>query len=388
METRRLGRTEKQVSILGVGGGYVMLRDLADATAIYQRAYELGVNYFDGRYGASSSMQRPVIAQKREAFVVGTKTASSTREGALKRIDEDLAELGSDYLDIFYLRTYNREMLHTHFAPGGSLEGCQEAKKQGKIHAIGLAGHSDLRALAEGVESGFVDVVQFPLNVVRREALDVLVPTCLKYDAGMVVMKPVNVGLVPADVCLRWLANTPVHTMAAGMSTLEHLEIDVAAVERDPMALTPAEEAEVEQWRQKMDLETCRICDKVCQAVCEKNLNIDWLIYHDVFQNELRRLGVRGFLEYPFANWVKEQAEFTFSNTLAMLQSCTQCGKCVEVCPHHLPVTDLLERIKEQQSALLEELRRLQWTDEYQGSESPLPKHILASWISGGKKKA
>lgn len=387
MEYRRLGRTEKQVSLLGIGGGYVMLLDIEAGTGIYQRAAELGVNYFDGRYGYTSTMQRPVIKQDREHFIVATKTASNTRDAALRRIDEDLAELETDYLDIFYLRAYNQEMIDAHFAPGGSVEGLLEARDQGKIHALGLAGHSDLSALARGVDTGLVDVVEFPLNVVRRDAFDDLIPACLREDVGMVIMKPVNVGLVPAEVALTWLANQPIHVMAPGISTMEQLEIDVAALDRDPMALTPEEAAVAEHWRQKMDTETCRICDKVCQAVCEQHLIIDWQIYHNVFQNELRRLGVEGFLEYPFAPWVRKNAERTFSNTLAEIQACTQCGKCEEVCPHHLPIMDILERIKEEQASLLEALRTTGWSEIYEGSESPFPKRVLESWISGGKKR-
>jgi len=387
MEYRRLGRTGKQVSILGIGGGYVMLRSIEDGIELYQRAAELGVNYFDGRYGATGTMQRPVIAQKRPSFVVGTKTANDSREGVLRRIDEDLQELGTDYLDIFYLRTYNQEMLDAHFAPGGSLDGALIAKEDGRIHAIGLAGHSDLAALARGVESGLVDVVQFPLNIVRRDAWDELIPKCIEHDAGMVIMKPMNVGLVPAEVSLPWLANQPVHVMAPGISTLEQLELDVQILDRETMALSSQEEIDVESWRVKMDLETCRICDSVCQKVCEEGLKIDWLIYHNVFQNELRRLGVSGYTQYPFADWVKEQSEFTFAHTLAELQACTDCGKCVEICPHHLPVTDLLERIKEQQVALLAELREMKWNQEFQDSATPLPNKVLKAWISGGKKR-
>jgi predicted aldo/keto reductase-like oxidoreductase len=387
MEYRRLGRTEKQVSLLGVGGGYVMLLDIEHATQVYQRAAELGVNYFDGRYGYSSTMQRPVIRQDRAHFIVGSKTASTTHEDVLRRVDEDLKELDSGYLDIYYLRAYNQEMINTHFAPGGSVEGLLEAKQQGKIHALGLAGHSDLTALARGVETGLIDVVEFPLNIVRREAFDILIPACQKHDVGMVIMKPMNVGLAPAEVCLPWLANQPIHVMAPGISNLEHLELDVKVLERQPMTLTPAEEAEVERWRDQVDLETCRICDRVCQVVCEQYLKIDWLLYHDVFQNELRRLGPQGFVEYPFAPWVKEQAEVTFANTVAELQACTHCRKCEEVCPHHLPVMDLLEEIKEQQIELLEEIKSAGWASKYKDSETPLSKKALSSWISGGKKR-
>lgn len=387
MEYRRLGRTERQVSLLGVGGGYLMLLERERGTRIYQRAYELGINYFDGRYGDTSAMQRPVIRQDREHFVVATKTASHTRAEALCRLDEDLEELDTDYLDIFYLRAYNGEMLRAHLAPGGPVEGLLEARRQGKIRALGLADHSDLAALAASVETGLIDVVEFPLNIVRRDALDVLIPTCQKHDTGMVVMKPVNVGLAPAEVCLPWLANQPIHVMAPGISTMEQLEADVAALDRRPMALSTAEEAEVERWRQATDRETCRICDKVCQVVCEQGLNIDWILYHNVFQNEFRRLGVQGFLEYPFAPWVRKHAEFTFSTTVAELEACTRCGKCEEACPHHLPVMDLLMRMKESQLALLEALAEADWTARYRDADSPLPAQTLAAWISGGKPR-
>jgi hypothetical protein len=70
------------------------------------------------------------------------------------------------------------------------------------------------------------------------------------------------VGQIPAEIGLRWLVNQRrtqqrplaqqrplVHTIVPGMSCLEHLEMDVAAVER---------------YRSKLDRETCRICDERC----------------------------------------------------------------------------------------------------------------------------
>jgi predicted aldo/keto reductase-like oxidoreductase len=373
MEMRRLGRTERQVSLLGVGGGYLTLLGLDRGTQIYQRAAELGVTYFDGRYGHSGLMQRPVIRQDRERFVVATKTAAQTREEALRRIDEDLAELDTAYLDIFYLRTYNRAMLAAHFAPGGSLEGVQEACRQGKVRAVGLAGHSDLSVLVSGVETDRVDVVMFPLNVVRRDALAVLIPVCRKHDAGTVVMKPLNAGLVPAEVSLPWLANQPIHTMAPGISTLAQLEADVLALDREPLALSAEEEAAVASWRAAMDRATCRICDGLCQAVCEQGLRIDWMLYHNVLQNEFRRLGLEGFMRYPFAPWVKKRAEAMFRAALAQLAACTHCGRCEQVCPHHLPVMSLLEEIQEGQSALVEALAAAGWAAQNASADSPMP---------------
>jgi uncharacterized protein len=376
---RRLGRTERQVSLMGVGGGYVMFQEIEAGTAFYQRAYELGINYFDGRYGYSTIMQSSVIKQNREFFILGSKTADSTRDGALARIDEDIKGLDTDYIDIYYLRAYNHAMVDAYFAPGGAVEGLLEARRKNKIRYLGLAGHSDMSALARGVETDLIDVVEFPLNIVRREALDILIPTLHKHDTGMVIMKPLNAGLIPAEVGLPWLSNQPIHVMIPGMSNLTHLEQDIAILDRNPLALSTEEEAEVDRWTRLTDDVTCRICVEQCQAVCEPKIIIDWHLYHNIFQNELRRLGVDGFINYPFAAWFKRDAEKTCTGILDSLNSCTKCGKCEEVCPFHLPILSMFQDIMEQQAALLEAIKETGWSTEYEYASSPLPANYLSS---------
>ena len=121
-----------------------------------------------GAAGGSSSWARRPRSKRRRA-----------RWAASRRI---YRELDTDYLDIFYLRTYTQEMLAGHFAPDGSVEGVLKAKEQGKVRALGLAGHSDLTALAKGIETGLVDVCMLPLNIVRREALEQVVPAARRHD--------------------------------------------------------------------------------------------------------------------------------------------------------------------------------------------------------------
>ena len=366
-----MGRTELQVSLLGVGGGYVMLNEHQIGTQIYQRAVDMGLNYFDGRYGQSSAMQRPVLGRHRERCIVATKTADSTKEGALRRIDEDLEELGTDYLDIFYLRTYTHEMLDAHMAPKGSIEGLLQARDRGKIRAIGLSNHSDPSVSVAGIETDLFDVVLFPLNIVRREALDELIPAAEKHDVGLAVMKPLSVGKIPAEIALRWLVNQPIHTIVAGMSSMDHLEMDVAAVERRPLDLSPEEEAEVESCRLELDGETCRICQGLCREVCSVEIHVSSMIHHDVLHEHYRNLGLEAFLEFPLIPWAKKSAGKHFARRLSSLQSCTRCGLCEEVCPHHLPIMDMLENMLEDHQALTQAVEEREWETRYADSESP-----------------
>ena len=124
MQYRRLGRTELQVSVLGVGGGYVMLLEPDTGTQLYQRAFDLGLNYFDGRYGDSSRKLRPVLKRGRDRCVVATKTRATSAEDVMHRVEEDLGELGTDYIDVYMLRCYKREMLDEYLAPAARLMAC------------------------------------------------------------------------------------------------------------------------------------------------------------------------------------------------------------------------------------------------------------------------
>ena len=361
---------------MGIGGGYVSLLDDDAGRRIYRRGLELGVNYLDGRYGNSNAMLRPLIRGRREQLVLGTKTAEQTAEGALSRIEEDLRELGTDTLDIFYLRTYTQEMLAGHFAPGGSVEGVLKAKEQGKVRALGLAGHSDLTALAKGIETGLVDVCMLPLNIVRREALEQVIPAAQRHDVGITVMKPMSVGMAPARLALPWLATQPIHTLAPGVSTVEQLELDAAVLDRSPMTLTPQEEEEVEGWRQRLDTAACRICDRVCQPVCEAKIPIDVYLYHDTFYNQYRALGLDGFMAVPAAPWVRAAAEEHFARAVQSIRACTHCGKCDPVCPHGLPIESMLEKTAAGYETLLEAVREAGWKTQYGGAASPYAKSV------------
>jgi predicted aldo/keto reductase-like oxidoreductase len=371
MQYRRLGRTGLEVSVLGVGGGYVMLLELEPGSQLYQRAFDLGVNYFDGRYGDSSRKLRPVLKRDRERCVVAIKTRETTAEGVIHRVEEDLGELDTDYIDVYLLRCYTHEMLQEYLIPDGAFDGLIRAREQGKIRFMGLANHGDPGVLVAGIETGLVDVVLFPLNIVQREALDRLIPVAQEHDVGLAVMKPLSVGKIPADVGLRWLANQPIHTTVPGMSSLEHLEVDVAAVEREPLALAPEEEAEVERCRGELDRRACRICQDACQSVCEKGLPVDVMIHHDVLYEHYRNLGLEAFLEFPLTPWAKRAIEGHFSRRLAKVQECTWCGLCEERCPHNVRILDMLEQMLVDHPPLIQAARERGWTETYEDAEPP-----------------
>ena len=138
---------------------------------------------------------------------------------------------------------------------------------------IGLAGHSDLTALAEGIETGLVDVVHLSAEHRAPRGAGRADPRWRKqHDVGLVVMKPVVGGHGPARSGLA-LAGEPAHPhhgagdqhpRAAGRWTWPRWSATLCALHRGGSGggALAARAGQV----------TCRICDRVCQPVCEAKL--------------------------------------------------------------------------------------------------------------------
>ena len=184
-------------------------------------------------------------------------------------------------------------------------------------------------------------------------------------------MKPLSVGKIPADIGLRWLVQQPVHCVAPGISSIEQLEADVAIVEQAQRVLSAEEQTETERTRARLDRSVCRICDQLCQSVCEADLEISLMIHHDVLYEHYRNLGLQGFLEYPLTGWARRSIEAHFSRRLAMVQACTRCGLCEARCPHGLAIIKMLEEMLVDHPPLIAAARERGWSFERQDAELP-----------------
>ncbi len=143
MKYRRLGRTNLHASVLGVGGGYLMLLERKMGTRLYERAYDLGLNYFDGRYGDSSAMLRPVLQRGRERCVMVSKTAEASADGGAAPGRRGTGGAGHGLPGRLFPASLHHEMLQERLAPSGAFDGLAKAREQGKIRFMGLANHSD-----------------------------------------------------------------------------------------------------------------------------------------------------------------------------------------------------------------------------------------------------
>ena len=346
MQYRRLGRTNLQVSVLGLGAGYLSVVDRDLGTALFERALAAGVNYIDGRYGDSNEKLAPVIKGRRSEVVIASKTNDQTGDGARRRIEEDLRDLDTDYIDVYQVRAYTHDMLAGHLAPGGSVEALEKAKAEGLIRAIGVTGHSSMPVLTDAIKTGRIDTVLFPLNILQDEAWASLIPTARAMDVGLVIMKPLATGIIPTELALRWLFAQPISTAVPGVTTMEQLEANLAVAEMSDWTLSPAEMAEVLRIRAEQEGRICRGCDDVCGPFPVEGVShVSFLIFQGVSLNHLRNFGTEGFRQHRWASADYEHMVQGFRKHLADTRGLLKAGmKDVEArCPYGVRVTDLLE---------------------------------------------
>ncbi len=171
MDRRTLGRTNLEVSEIGLGGvgvggaygGAVTERDCVETV---EHALESGINFIDTSPLYGDSERRLGIALSgvpRESYFLSTKTGTHrdrwqdyTRDGTLWSIENSLKLLKTDRFDVVLV--HDPESLNPVLAPGGALETLEDLRRQGVLRFIGL-GQRRHDFHRQAIETGRFDVI-------------------------------------------------------------------------------------------------------------------------------------------------------------------------------------------------------------------------------------
>ena len=241
---RTLGKTGEKVSAIGVGGAHAGRAATPDLTTrIIRTAIDHGITFMDNcwDYGEGECERRMGAALRngyRQKVFLMTKFDGRTKQSTARQIDESLARLETDHIDLMQLHeTARMDDADVFFAPGGPLEAVQEAKKAGKIRYIGFTGHKDplvhLRMLEVAAQHSFhFDACQMPLNLLDyhfRSFAHQVVPKLVEQGIAVLGMKPLADGSIPANKiataieCLHYAMNLPTSVVITGMDSMERL---------------------------------------------------------------------------------------------------------------------------------------------------------------------
>ncbi|MBI1390472.1 MAG: twin-arginine translocation signal domain-containing protein [bacterium] len=245
MPTRRFGRTDEKVSLLGLGGYHIaVIKDDEESISMIREAIDLGVTFLDNAWEYHSGRSEELMGRAlqdgyREKVFLMTKHHGRDKKTAMQHLEDSLRRLKTDVIDLwqFHEIVYDDdpEMI---FSEGGGIEAAIRAKEQGKVRYIGFTGHKDPRHHLEMLSHDYEwDAVQMPLNVLdaqfrsfAHEVLPILqfrgiAPLAMKTMGGGNVLRSKTAS---PEECLRYAMSLPVATVISGMQNRELLHQNVA----------------------------------------------------------------------------------------------------------------------------------------------------------------
>jgi aryl-alcohol dehydrogenase-like predicted oxidoreductase len=229
-----------------MGGYHIALPRVDEALGIrlIRSALDRGITFLDNCWdynqGKSEIRMGKALADgyRDRAFLM-TKIDGRTKEAAALQIDESLARLRTDRIDLVQFHEIVRfDDPDRIFAEEGAIHAALDAKKAGKIRYIGFTGHKDphihLRMLEVAEQNDFhFDTAQMPVNVMDahfRSFTQKVVPEMVRRGVGVLAMKTMGDGFilrsktVTAIECLHFALHQPTSVVITGIDNMEVLD--------------------------------------------------------------------------------------------------------------------------------------------------------------------
>ena len=364
LDYRMLGKTGLKVTSLAFG-----CMTTSDPSVI-ERAADFGINHFDTarvyQNGNNERMVGAALKKVRPKVIISSKSAARTKQEVLAELDTSLRELGTDYLDIWYLHMKNEPEQVTE----DLLEAQRLAKQNGKIRFAGVSTHFNMdRMLAHLAKLGQTDVVLTTYNFAMRSVdagananpdapktdMTAAIRAARKAGLGIVVMKVLAGGVARVQrgdrlyganpqalsrrlgqegvpvAAIKWaLKNESVDTAIVCMTSHDEFEENVRAMaepytEKDEKLLTAQLVAIGPKY--------CRMCG-ACGGVCERGVPVP-----DVLR----------FLTYAegYGQFALGREKFLQLGPEVTAVRCADCEHCTVQCPYGVQVAARLRRAQE-----------------------------------------
>jgi predicted aldo/keto reductase-like oxidoreductase len=362
------------VSALGFGAMRLPTRgkeaDVDEAAAVEMIRYAIdhGVDYVDTAYvyhggNGEAAVGKALADGFRKRVRLATKLpiwSVETRADCDRFLDEQLARLRTDQIDFYLLHCLNRNSW-AKMRDLGVARWAEEARADGRIRHFGFSFHDTYEAFVEIVDDYDWSFCQIQHNICNEEVQ--AGTKGLRYAAakglGVIVMEPLFGGTLanpppsvqpiwdsgggscrPADVALRWLWNKPeVSLVLSGMTTMEQVQQNIGSACRSGVGCFTEEEAElvarVQQEYQRLSPIPCTRCG-YCMP-CPNGVSIP--VNFELFNNATVFKGSSVTLCRNLYQFLPEAER---------AGACLGCAICEEKCPQGIPISKMMERVREQ----------------------------------------
>ena len=213
MKYRRLGKTNLQVSAVGIGtwqlgNHWGKSFSQPEVNDIFAKGAELGINLVDTAecYGhhVSEAFIGEALKNTREHWIIATKfghhRASDAPpethwqpESVLQQLEASLRALQTDYIDVYQFHSGTREQLDN----DALWTMLSKQVQAGKVRFLGISigQPSQLYQVDRATALG-VSVIQTVYNAINSKAADTVLPSCLRQDLGVLARVPLASGFL------------------------------------------------------------------------------------------------------------------------------------------------------------------------------------------------
>lgn len=372
MQYRTNPKNGQPLSALGFGcmrftrkGGGI---DQGKANRELMRALELGVNYFDTAYiypGSEEALGSFMQTYGcRDRLNIATKLPQyrvKKQEDFDTFFDEELRRLKTDHVDYYLMHMMNDARSFERLCELGLKEWIAGKKASGAIRNVGFSFHGGTLQFKALIDAWDWDFCQIQFNYVDEHAQAGIDGLNYAHEKGLpvIIMEPLRggklAGLLPKDALheiektqprrspaewgLRWVWNHPqVTVVLSGMNDIAQVEENCrVASESLPGHLTPDELALYDRVRGAIARGVrvgCTGCG-YCQP-CPRGVDIPMCFsaYNTSYSDSLFT-GMREYMMCTTLRKVRSNAGL-----------CVKCGKCEQHCPQHIPIRDMLDKVK------------------------------------------
>ncbi len=373
METRTWNKQGLSTSLLGFGAMRLPLTDAKSidkerAARMLETAYENGVTYFDTAYTYHNGESEPFLGSflkqlDRTSYYVATKLPQwlvHSLDDAKRLFAEQLARLGHDYVDFYLIHAIDKAA-YVRMVDLGVVAYLEEEQQAGRIKQLGFSFHSIYEDFEYIATSRNWDFCQLQYNYLDTEeqAGDKGYELSTALGIPVIVMEPVKGGLLanlPTDLqarldalasgassasyALRWVADHPnVKVILSGMSTMQQLEDNLETF-NEPKPLCLEERTTLEGIGQTMRKRVGNGCTGCGYCMpCPFGVDIPG---NFALWNKARMFDSYEVIRSQWEN-PKEVGKRP--------GSCTECGRCVPLCPQHINIPQDLKSVQSELEA-------------------------------------
>lgn len=368
MQYRINPKNGNRLSILGYGcmrfsktGGVITNQKKTEEELLY--AYENGVNYFDTAYiypGSEAALGKFIAKIDRSKIFIATKLPHNQcrkKEDFEKIFSEQLARLGTDYIDYYLIHMLGDVKSFNRLKDIGFTEWVAEKKSAGKIKNIGFSYHGGSSEFKKIIDCYDFDFCQIQFNYMDETTQAGSAGLFYAAEKGLpvIIMEPLRGGKLSrlskssakifeeaepkrsaSEWALRWIWNYPqVTVVLSGMNDIEQVKENIrAASEAKENELTDEQLEIFREVKSEINKETKVGCTGCAYCMpCPHGVDIPscFAAYNRCYSDGY----LSGLLFYIMTTSLKD------SKTIA--SKCVQCGLCEKKCPQHLLIREELQ---------------------------------------------